>query len=244
MRDQTILSFGATVRGPRNRDDKRPNQDAWVRANGKFGNLITVCDGLGSRSNSRLGARAACKAVCRAARNWPGLAVVSDPKHVIRLIEILWRLALGSNTVGDCATTCTLALRELDGRILLAGLGDSVAICRFQDGQIEVKGRRPDTSFGSETRALGVPHQIGDWWIHTVEPANGRTILLASDGVSDDLTFERIGGFVDWLLTTYGRLPNSERSKALRSMLQKWPVPNHTDDKTIAILAENPGALT
>ena len=244
MRDQAILSFGATVRGPRSREDNRPNQDAWVQASGRFGNLIAVCDGLGSRSNSRLGARAACKAVCNAARHWPGLAIVNDPKHVIRLIEILWRLELGSNTVGDCATTCTLALREPDGQMLLAGLGDSVAICRFQDGRIEMKGGRPDSSFGSETLALGMPHQISDWWTHTIAPADGRAILLASDGVSDDLTFERIGGFVDWLLTQFGGLPAPERSRALRSTLQKWPVPNHTDDKTIAILAENPGALT
>ena len=236
--------YGASVRGPRNLRQGRANQDAWTRAGGAFGHLIGVCDGMGSRPASDAGARAACRALRRAAHLWPGgtsPADRADPTHLVRLVEILWRLDLTLRAPSECATTCLFALREPDGRLLFAGLGDGLAIVRKAGGGVVTFGGRGPDAFGDETLALGTPHRIDDWWIATEPPDRGRTVVLATDGVADDLAPERLDAFTDWLASDVGRLAPATRWRRLCRELRAWPVPRHLDDKTVAVLVERPG---
>lgn len=236
-----VEMYGASVQGPRNKREGRVNQDAWVRATGAFGHLIGACDGMGSRPASDVGARAACRVLRRAVHRWPGTMSSADPTHLVRLVEILWRLELAPRTPAECASTCIFALREPDGHLLLAGLGDGLAIVRRTDRSMAIFGGRSSNSFGSETLALGTPHRIDDWWIATEPPSCGRIVVLATDGVADDLDPERLDGFLDWLSSDIGRLVPLNRWRRLCRELRDWPVPNHVDDKTIAVLIENSG---
>ncbi|RMG19790.1 MAG: protein phosphatase 2C domain-containing protein [Deltaproteobacteria bacterium] len=238
---RTVDTFGASVRGPRNRREGRANQDAWARASGPFGDLIVVCDGMGSRPNSSVGARAACAAAKKAVRLWPGTASSADPRLLVRLVEILWRLELTPRMASDCATTCAMALREPDGNILIAGLGDGLAVIKWADGSLSTLGGRDAGAFGDETLALGTTHEIDDWWIGVEPPGSGRTVVLATDGVADDIDSSRLAGFVDWLADDIGPIEAATRWRRLRRELQDWPVPHHVDDKTIAILREGAG---
>lgn len=230
--------FGATVRGPRGQREGRENQDAWLRARGSFGHLIVVCDGLGSRATPEVGASAACVAVRRAVGLWPGAASTADPLHLVRLVEVLWLLALAPRPPIECATTCMFALRERGGHMLIAGIGDGLAMLRKPDGTVITYGGRRETDFGNETRALGAPHRADDWWIASEPSGRGRAVVLASDGVSDDLESARLGGFVEWLVTEVSGLPRPIRQRRLRRELDNWPVPNHVDDKTVAVMVE------
>jgi serine/threonine protein phosphatase PrpC len=236
-----VKMFGGTVRGPRHKKEERENQDSWLKTCAPFGHLIVVCDGLGSRPASSIGARAACAAVRRAVGLWPGCASTADPSHLVRLIEIIWRLLLTPRNPEDCATTCMFALRERGGHLILAGIGDGMAILRKQDDAIATYGGRGDADFGNETAALGAPHRIDDWWIATESPSSGRAVVLASDGVSDDLDTARLGDFVEWLVNDVGQFPATARWRVLRRELSNWPVPHHLDDKTVAVLAEAEG---
>ena len=243
---EAVDIYGASVRGPRNLRQGRANQDAWTRVAGAFGHLIGVCDGMGSRPASDAGARAACRALRRAAHLWPGGSSPADrpdPIHLVRLVEILWRLELARRTPAECASTCLFALREPDGRLLFAGLGDGLAIVRKAgEGLATFGGRSPD-AFGDETLALGTPHRIDDWWIATEPPGRGRTVVLATDGVADDLAPARLDAFTDWLADEIGRLPPAARWRRMCRELRAWPVPRHLDDKTVAILVERPGGV-
>lgn len=235
-----IQTYGASVQGPRNRREGCANQDAWIRAAGAFGHLIGVCDGMGSRRASGTGARAACQALRRAVPLWPGTSSSADPTNLVRLVEILWRLELAPRPPAECASTCAFALREPDGHLLLAGLGDGLAIVRGAGGVTTFGGRNPD-SFGDETLALGTPHRIDDWWIVNEPPRRGRIVVLATDGVADDLDMEKLGAFTDWLLTDVARLAPVARWRRLYRELRDWPVPGHVDDKTVAVLTESAG---
>ena len=230
--------FGASVRGPRNTREAKTNQDSCLRARGVFGHLIVVCDGLGSKPTSDVGARTACAAVRQAAGLWPGAATAADPAHLIRLVEVLWRLLIAPRDPADCATTCMFALRESGGHLLLAGLGDGLAALRKSDKSVTTFGGRRGGDFGDETRALGSPHRVEDWWIATDPPNSARAVVLTSDGVADDLAPARVGGFVEWLVTEVGQLRPNARSRCLRDELKNWPVPYHVDDKTVAVMAE------
>lgn len=233
---QIVQMYGASVRGPRNRREGRANQDAWVKASGAFGHLIGVCDGVGSRRNADLGARTACCALRQAVNHWPGSAAAA--KQLVRLIEILWRLELKGHNAADYACTCMFALRASDGGLLLAGLGDGLAMLREGDEQLATFGGRGSDVFGNDTLALGAPHRIDDWWIVARAPDVGRVVVLATDGVADDLEEDRKGAFVDWLSSEVCELAPAARWRRLCSELRQWPVPSHVDDKTIAVMVE------
>ena len=236
--------FGATVRGPRNKRAATENQDSWIRARGAYGHVIVVCDGLGSRAASALGAQMACAAVRRAVGLWPGIDSGADPLLLIRLVELLWRLSVSPRPLSECATTCMFALRENGGRFVLAGLGDGLAAMRTEGTSVTTFGGRRDSDFTDETVALGVPHQLEDWWVATPAPASRNAVVLATDGVADDLHPPQIGGFVEWIVTEVGGLPSAARCRVLRRELTNWPVPHHTDDKTVAALIDTAGGAS
>lgn len=233
---QTVHTYGASVRGPRNQREGRANQDAWTRASGAFGHLVAVCDGVGSRRDADIGARAACRALRQAAGHWHGGV---PAVHLVRLVETLWRLGIGQISPADCACTCLFALREPDGRLLLAGLGDGLAMIRQESNALTVYGGRGAEAFGNDTLALGTPHRIDDWWVASEQPQAGRTVVLATDGVADDLEPARRGALVDWLSDEIRQLPPAARWRRLCRELREWPVPHHVDDKTIAVMVEH-----
>ena len=226
------------MRGPSNRRQGRPNQDAWIRVEGAFGHLIGVCDGMGSRPASDIGARAACRALRQAIRCWPGITSCADPRFFVRLVEIIWRLELAPYPPAQCATTCLFVLREPDGHLLLGGLGDGMILVREGDGSIATLGEHGLDNFGNETLALGVPHRMDDWWIETKPPGLGRMVVLATDGIADDLDPSKLHLFTDWLARDIGCLSPKLRWRRLCRELRNWPVPHHVDDKTVAVLAE------
>jgi hypothetical protein len=112
---------------------------------------------------------------------------------------------------------------------------------RTEDTPVKTFGERRDSDFTDETTALGVPHRIEDWWVATPAPASLNAVVLTTDGVADDLHPPRIGGFVEWIVTEVGRLPSATRPRVLRRELTNWPVPHHTDDKTVAALIDTAG---
>ena len=105
-------------------------------------------------------------------------------------------------------------------------------------------GGRGTDSFGNETLALGAPHRIDDWWIAIDPPGRGRTVVLATDGIADDLDPERLDTFVDWLVAEIDGLAPAARWRRICAELRDWPVPRHVDDKTIAVLAESAGVAS
>jgi len=231
--------FGASVKGPRNQSVGHPNQDAWMKAQGRFGSLAVICDGLGSRPRSHEGARFACRAVRKAVALWPGIRSRAKPVHLLRLVEILWRLALAPRGVDEFATTCLFALSEEDGHMILAGIGDGVALVRGPDCGVVRYGGRTTDNFGNETIGLGIPHKIQDWWFEVLPSSAHRAVVLASDGVSDDLRPDRLREFTDWLTAELAPLPSRVRWQRLQGELRRWPVSHHTDDKTLVVMIES-----
>jgi serine/threonine protein phosphatase PrpC len=155
---------------------------------------------------------------------------------LLRLLEVLWRLELGSHPPADCATTCLLALLDRDRHLLVAALGDGLALVQRAGGELLPVGGRPEADFADETLALGAPHRLADWrWI-LLAPGEARAVVLATDGVADDLHPGRLGEFLAWLLAEIAPLDPRTRRRRLQRELRRWPVPRHTDDKTVAVL--------
>lgn len=227
--------FGASVRGPTHVAEHTPNQDAWVGRLRRVYALVTVSDGLGSRPQSLTGARAVCWAAGQATAAWAATPQ-APTESLIRMMRILWEMRVAPAAPGDCAATCLLALWLATGRLLVVGLGDGLALVRRSDGGVEALKRSPD-EFSNRTLSLGQPHQLADWRVVEVDPAPpGTIVVLATDGVAEDLRVDRLSEWAHWLIETYGCQPAQERRRLLQRELRQWPTPGHGDDKTVAVL--------
>jgi Protein phosphatase 2C len=210
-----------------------PKQDAWRGTAGRFGSLVVVADGLGSRPHGRLGAVAACRAAHRAVREL-AMTGIPDPAELFPRVEEHWRRELGPREPTECGTTVLLSLVHTSGGVLLGQVGDGlIAVGAGATAEPLVPWR---AGFGNETDALGVSGRPPVWhsrWLPS--PPAGFRVFMATDGVADDLHPEHIGGFITELARQFGPLPAPERHRRLCAELRSWPTPGHFDDKTLAL---------
>ncbi len=226
--------MGASVQGPQHRQDQQPNQDAWLGRLTRQGAVAVVCDGLGSRAHAAEGSRAACRAVAEAVRHWARIPD-APPDLLLRLVHALWNVRVHPTGRHDSATTCLFAATSSDGRLVLAQLGDGLILLKTPQGMTTLE--PPSDRFGNATTGLGIAKDLRDWRIH-VEPAiTGDTmVMLATDGVADDLLPDKRGPFMRFLVDHHGSFPAARRSRAVARSLREWPTPRHLDDKTVAVL--------
>lgn len=224
--------IATSVRGPAHIKEGLPCQDSWLAVVTPRGRLAVVCDGMGSRPRSMDGARAATLAVRGAWRLWQK-SPVGLIEDLIRLVEVAWRLRLGTIKAEEAATTCLFYAEDEFGRAAQAQLGDGLIARRAASGEVAVHPSRNE-GFGL-THALGSPHTLSDWSFAFVEPLKlHERLVLATDGVSEDLDVSKIGDLATWVTEDIGAKQNPVR--ALASELRNWPVPHHRDDKTILVM--------
>ncbi len=118
---------------------------------------------------------------------------------------------------------------------MLGQLGDGLVLALGVDGlEHTLPGGRG--AFGNQTEAL----PRGRLQVATLPAESIRAVLLATDGVSDDL----IPGSEARLLAELERLLGVEGPEALRARLEQWlthwPTPGSHDDRSIGLLVLNP----
>lgn len=229
--------MGASVRGPHNRCSGKPNQDAWLGRARAASALAVVCDGLGSRDASDHGARAACLSVAHAVRIWSSTPGAPE-ELLLRLLHAMWNIRVYQKGRHASATTCQFAVVTPDRRLILAQLGDGIIALRSKSEQVVLES--VDRDFSNMTTGLGVSSDIRDWRIHSFPITAETIVLLATDGIADDLEPSKQFQFLEYLMAEYACLPVADRSRALATALRAWPTPHHRDDKTIAVLWWNP----
>ncbi|GAA2395483.1 hypothetical protein Cme02nite_55740 [Catellatospora methionotrophica] len=224
--------FGASVCGPAHRRTGTSNQDAWRGTRGKFGSLVVVADGMGSRPHARLGAQKVCRAAHRAVVE-VATEDMPDPELLTRRLEARWREALAPLDAAQAATTVLLSLAHRSGEVLLCQLGDGL-IAFTEGGRLEVF--VPADGFGNETEALGLADRRPQWHVRRLPLlSGGRQMLLATDGVSADLLPGALPGLIDHLSQDFAPLAPRTRHGRLCAQLRAWPTPGHFDDKTLAL---------
>ncbi len=227
--------FGASVRGRLHTKQGRPNEDAWMGASGAFGTAITISDGVGSKPYARTGAKMACRAVKDALKPWAS-AENAPCATLLRLVHLFWGLRVLPNKEEDSAATCLFAVVVPSGKLTIAKLGDGIAAIRNADGSLEIVGDERQ-GFSNQTTGLGIAKSTKDWAVITKPCLLPDTaVLLATDGIADDLLGDRIGDFIHTLVTEFGSMAPLQRRHALERELRNWATPNHLDDKTLAVL--------
>lgn len=226
-------SFGASVIGPGHAATGKPNQDAWAEFHHVWCDGIIVSDGLGSKPFSDYGSDAACSAVICAVHACRGKTEVERAFLSARIIRN-WLVWIAPLEPRDCAATCIFAVRMDDGVVRMGMLGDGLAAIVKNDGSVVSMSDDKTDSFSNITAALSPNVTEKDWRWLSIPEDDCKAIVLCTDGVADDL--KDAEGFVKEFVDAHRDLSSISAARRVREMLENWPSPKHSDDKTIACL--------
>lgn len=226
-------SFGASVRGPGHIATGKPNQDAWASFHHAWGDGIVVSDGLGSKPFSNFGSNAACLAVEYAAGACHGKTEM-DYDFLSHHIKANWLSLITPLEPRNCAATCVFAFRLGDGVIHLGMLGDGLAAAVKSNGAVVLLSEDKSQGFSNITVALSATVAVGNWQYLSLPEEECAAVLLCTDGVADDL--DNVDGFVKGVVEAHRGRAAVSASQQIREMLEAWPTPMHSDDKTLACL--------
>ena len=231
--------FGASVQGPGHIRRGVPNQDSFLFRRCRRGIILAVSDGVGSRELSHLGSRAACQAAAEAGEKFlAGQGRDPDPRCLEEMIHALWCLNLSPEDPDRCCATLLFALVTRKC-VVLGRQGDGMICARIRGEDLLITEDKED-SFSNVTWCLRkkfTPDQMAMTAIPLSDPGDLEHLLLATDGVADDVPDSKKASFAASFAGEYSRLPAKKRTRSIRKMLKEWPVPHHSDDKTVLCLA-------
>ncbi len=232
--DQRWSSFGVSVTGPAHVASARPNQDAWSSFHHLWGDGVVVSDGLGSKPLSNFGSRAACVAVERVARKFSKATVRSDFSEWSHEIVRYWLDAVKPINPREAAATCLFAIRLRNGVIRVGILGDGCVAVVMVNGEVVVLQDDKNGGFSNMTVALDARVDARLWKVRDIPESDCRAIVLCTDGIADDL--DNVNGFMREFVEVHCQLARISAGRRVRKILETWPVPKHSDDKSIACL--------
>jgi len=134
----------------------------------------------------------------------------------------------------EASATCLFAFRLGDGLLRLGILGDGCIAVVKKTGAVVLLEDDKRASFSNMTAALTESAAPDKWKLVDVDEAECRAVILCSDGVADDL--EDVKGFMTEFIAAYDNFARVTAARRLHTMLTEWPVPKHSDDKTLACL--------
>ena len=225
-------SFGASVRGPSHIAEGLPNQDAWAAFHHAWGDGIVVSDGVGSKPFSNFGSYAACLAVELAAHACC-VGGETESNSLFNSLQANWLRLVAPLEPRDCVVTCLLALR-MGGAIHLGMLGDGLAAVVMRDGTVVSLSENKTQRFSNITTALSSNISAKDWRYLSLSEDQCVGVLLCTDGVADDL--DNADGFIASFIEAHRTLASVSANRRIHEMLENWPTPKHSNDKTIACL--------
>lgn len=241
MSGNTLIwrGFGDSDIGPLHQRLGLPNQDAYYLELENNPILITLSDGLGSKSLSHLGAQAVTRAVKRLA-HYSVNGTVIEPFSLIKLFYSFWLEELKGEDIEQCRCTALFAIVWQE-QTFIAQLGDGdccIVTSNQDDNEQEVQflTKKDNDLFANQTYSLGQELQASQWQFFLQPTAQLDACFLVTDGIADDLELEHKSNFYLELLRQYQRLTDKQIMSDVRHWISHWPVAGHSDDKTIVAL--------
>ncbi len=233
MMDSSWISLGASVIGPSHISSNVPNQDYWLAHHDVGSDCVIVADGLGSCSHSEIGAKAVCLAVLDVVSAYVGPWNLATKERFLESVRDRFLQELGPMSPEECATTCLIAWRSGD-ELRIFQLGDGMVGALRSDGHVDLLEDDKSESFANLVRPLSAKTSVSEWRICSIPVADCLGVVLCTDGVSEDLCDTQ--GFVRELVLSAREEGADSIRTQLEEYLRKWPVPKHTDDKTVVCL--------
>lgn len=226
-------SFGVSMIGPGHIKNGIPNQDYFMEKHRKHFDCIVVSDGVGACIRSDRGAQVACRAVIDTISAFNVESLLTTINLFVDQIKKSFLTGIAPFPSEECAATCLWAI-HFAGKVVLGMLGDGLAACLLKDGTVATLIDDKTERFSNLVLALSEKVIPENWKYIEIPEEQCRAILLCTDGISDDL--DDINGFVCGFSNNCINKAKDTNIRTTRNMLLNWPVPKHSDDKTIVCL--------
>lgn len=228
-----IEEFGySSVKGSLHEKENIPNQDSYSVRKYKFGTILVVSDGLGSKKHSDLGSRSVGKAVDKAVQIWSAYSE-KDIRLLLPLIVSIWNLEISPYSQKECGATCLFAIICNDGDLYLGQLGDGNIYVSIGE-ELQLLSEKED-DFTNLTVCMGSFSGYSDWTLKRIQVGEDAIgIVLMTDGVSETIIEEKKEEFVRLLLkkiSSFSNLP--KRNNFIYKLLSEWNPVNSGDDRTL-----------
>ena len=231
--DSSWISLGVSVIGPGHVISNVPNQDYWLAHHAEGVDCVVVADGLGSCPQAEIGAKAVCLVVLNEVSTYAGPWDFAAQERFLESVRDRFLQELVPLSPDECATTCLIAWR-LGNDLRMFQLGDGMVGALRADGQVDLLEDDKSESFANLVRPLSAKTSASEWRICSIPVADCLGVVLCTDGVSEDLCDTK--GFVRELVLSAREEGADSIGTQLEEYLRKWPVPKHTDDKTVVCL--------
>lgn len=224
---------GASVTGLTHIHQHMPNQDAFKYRNYGYGCVMAVADGVGSDRYSHFGSKAVVQAVheafCAYVRGDISRTQITKAiyRHYVSILKKRYQLA--------ASTTCLFAAYIFDQGLYLGMIGDGI-ICGCINSQPFVMQKEFD-SFTNTVKPLS-PQRTNPTWTTKFIPVsrlNSIRLMLATDGVSEDILPNKEPDFASYLIDCISAWRTEDRQIKLTNLLEHWETPKSLDDKTIVL---------
>ena len=190
MNKDKWITWGVTTIGPSHERSGLPNQDFWSSETFEWGDVVVVADGLGSLPKSDLGSRAICRSVIEASKiffksktnNIENIRI----EDFLRLINAIWLAEISPHRSRECSSTCLFAILNGD-MILLGQLGDGLIIASSNNSNGKILNESKEDSFSNVTYSIRSNFQFEQWRYAFLNASDYKSVLLCTDGISDDL---------------------------------------------------------
>ena len=226
-----VQQISVSVIGPGHLLNAQPNQDAVLVKSVPTGWLAVVCDGMGSRSHADFGSKLACRAAFNIIKK---VKFTIESKELITLIYQQWLESLGRVKANDAVTTCLICWLTHQGELRTFQLGDGLILTSKK--KLE---HIDSNNFGNVTTGLGKSRKFSDWQVTQQKLSKGDVIALMTDGISEDINQGVEMEFVNAISERIKGKSIRQAKTWLKNEFKTWATPNHTDDKSLAILVIN-----
>ena len=230
------FAFGESVAGPGHIAKEIPNQDSFLFVRKRKYTLLVVSDGMGSKPFADVGSLAACRAVQKEIS-----VFVKNKKNPLSAEQLLkniisrWETLVLPHAPKECSATC-LFLFSTKRKILTARLGDGMICLLSKNGGSDVLiSDKKDGDFSNATASLSDTSAADEFSLGVYDRADFCGAVLTTDGISSDMENGRELPFAKDVFGELSEMQFWKRKKFLRGMMEAWPVPHHTDDKTIVV---------
>lgn len=208
--------------------DKPVNQDAILTYEDDTLIVLALADGLGSVPRSEKGSMAICRSIIK---NIKMSIQTSSPLFGTNIINS-WDTSLrmkGFNPM-DCLTTSSFVLiNKRTQKVTAAQIGDS-QIYLVIDGQLIDYAKEKD--FSNITECIG-PNKAVRYDVNTLHFEKNLRVLIASDGICDELEPSTVQAMTDYLVERYSAIPKNSRNQALSREVRKSFSRLNSDDKSM-----------
>ena len=227
---------GASVKGPSHVLHGLVNQDAFLYLKKRKYSLFVVSDGMGSKPYSDLGSKMACMSVAKEIELFVKNKHSSYPiSQLFENVVERWKKSILPHDVKECSATC-LFVFATKTKILTARLGDGM-ICLLgkESAQSVALTDDKDGSFSNATCSLSDSSAVQEFKYAIYDRSLFKGVVLSTDGISSDMNSGKELPFAEDIFCELKKMFFWKRNAFLRNMMEKWPVPHHTDDKTIVV---------